>query len=188
MRDNTDEISPQILPEEVKELQNRLKDVDISQIRKTYVDVVHNLRIAGIKVSDRRAVKVQNLIAASAIICGRQTAEISDLWVLRHIWDTEEQIELLTGILDRYMEKDEGKSPHPQATVNQVPNAEDLAKEVEILKSKWNKDDQSFEEQNLIKDKLRFIQSRSNWIANVEHKKHLQDKIEELWKAMLQTL
>jgi len=90
---------PCINPEAIKSLQALAKNVDLSNIRKEYINVIHSLRNAGIKVSDRRAVKLQNLIAASAVICGRDQAILSDLWVLKYIWDTEEQIEILTGII-----------------------------------------------------------------------------------------
>ncbi len=187
--ENNDAISiPVIQPEEVKQLQQESRKVDLTPIRKEYVDLVHNLRNAGIKVSDRRAVKVQNLLAASALISGRTVAELSDLWVLRYIWDTEEQIEILSGIVDKILEKDSGNKPHPQATQSSAPNAEEMAKELEALNAKWSNDELSFEEQNVVKDKLRFLQNRCNWIGNSEHKQHLQTQIEELWKKMLQTI
>lgn len=187
--ENNDATSiPVIQPEEIKQLQQESRKVDLTPIRKEYVDLVHNLRNAGIKVSDRRAVKVQNLLAASALLSGRTVAELSDLWVLRYIWDTEEQIEILSGIVDKILEKDSGNKPHPQATQSSTPNAEEMAKELETLNAKWNNDELSFEEQNIIKDKLRFLQNRCNWIGNAEHKQHLQTQIEELWKKMLQTI
>ncbi|MFY8036995.1 MAG: AAA family ATPase, partial [Cyclobacteriaceae bacterium] len=77
---------PAITPAEIIEMQQKSKLVDLSPIRKQYVDLVHNLRSTGIKVSDRRAVKIQNLLAASALICNRDAAIVSDLWVLKHIW------------------------------------------------------------------------------------------------------
>ena len=159
----------------------------MSPIRKQYVDLIHNLRSTGIGVSDRRAVKVQNLIAASALMCGRTEAIISDFWVLKYIWDTEEQIEILGGIIDSVIEKTTEPNAHPQA-FSKKPNAEELIKEVELLSEKWRSDDLSFEEKNVIKDKLRYLQTRSNWIKNPEHKQHIQTEIESLWQKILQTI
>ena len=52
------------------------------------------MRDLGIAFSDRRAVKGQKLLAASAVLCGRDRGEQpADLWVLRYVWDREEQIE-----------------------------------------------------------------------------------------------
>jgi MoxR-like ATPase len=179
---------PVIQPEAIKELQGETKKVNLTPIITTYVDVIHNLRNTGINVSDRRAVKLQNLIAASAIICGRKEAILSDLWVLKYIWDTEEQIEILEGIINNVIEKDITDDSHPQALYNKAPNPEDLIKEVNLLKERWENDTLSFEEQNVIKDKLRFIQSRADWINNDEQKQFIKTEIDALWQKILQTL
>ena len=57
------------------------------------------MRDLGIALSDRRAVKVLKLVAASAVLCGRRAAQISDLWVLRYVWDREEQIAPLASLI-----------------------------------------------------------------------------------------
>ena len=178
---------PKVKALEIKELQMECRNVDLNPIRSQYVDVVHSLRNKGIKVSDRRAVKLQNLIAASALICGRNVAIISDLWVLKYIWDTEEQIEILEGIINLIIEKEEAEKVHPQAIYNKAPNPEEVIKEVHYLTKKWS-DSISFEEQNVIKDKLRFIQTRCDWIKNSEQKQYIKNEIEQLWKTMLQTI
>ncbi len=179
---------PSITPNDIIGLQIASKQVDLSPVRKQYVDLVHNLRNTGIKVSDRRAVKIQNLLAASALICGRKEAIISDFWVLKYIWDTEEQIEILAGIIDNIIEKDTANDAHPQARFNKLPNSEELLKDLQILTEKWDAGGLSFEEQNVIKDKLRYIQTRCNWIKNTEHKQYIQAALEDLWKKILQTL
>jgi MoxR-like ATPase len=179
---------PMIEPSEITDLQEQAKKVDLSPIRKQYVDLIHNMRNTGIKVSDRRAVKIQNLLAASALVCGRTEAIASDLWVMKYIWDTEEQIEILAGIIDTLIEKDEATDAHPQALFNKVPNPEDLMKEINVLKDKWGGGNLSFEEQNVIKDKLRYVQTRVGWIKNPEHKQHLMAEIETLWQGILQTV
>lgn len=179
---------PSITPTEITELQKLCRQVDLSPIRKEYVNLIHNLRNTGIKVSDRRAVKIQNIIAASALMCNRQEAILSDLWVLKYIWDTEEQIEILAGVIDGIIEKDTASPAHPQALFNKVPNPEELMKEIGMLGIKWDATDLSFEERNVIKDKLRYVQTRSSWIKNPEHKQHIQTEIEGLWQKMLQTI
>ncbi len=179
---------PSISPAEIIELQQFSKQVDLSAVRKQYVDLIHNLRNTGIKISDRRAVKIQNLMAASAVMSGRKEVITSDLWVLKHVWDTEEQIEILEGIVNTIIEKDTSPQAHPQAQYNKTPNAEELVKEIILLTEKWNSGKLSFEEQNVVKDKLRYLQTRSNWIKNSEHKLHIQEQIESLWHKMLQTI
>lgn len=185
---------PKIRPQEIIELQSLSKQVDLSDVLKTYLDLIHSLRNTGVKVSDRRAVKVQNLVAASAVMCGRDKAILSDLWVLKYIWDNEEQVEILQGIINAVIEKDlENQNEaenhltnHPQALSNNIPNAEELIKEIMSLQKEWEQENQSFEQKNLIKDKLRYLQNRSNWIKNMQHKTHIQTEIESLWQKILQ--
>lgn len=188
LENETTEEMPHIASEEIRTLQQAVKKVDLSAIRKSYVNLVHSMRNAGLKVSDRRAVKFQNLIAASAMISDRTEAMLSDLWVLKYVWDTEEQIEILSGMIDKIIEKENTPKSHPQAFVQAVPNSEVLQKELENLAKKWDSEGLSFEEQNIIKDKLRYIQTRVKWLQNQEHKQHLEKQIEALWKKMLQTI
>jgi len=179
---------PSITPQQITELQQACRQVDLAPVRKQFVDVVHNLRSTGIRVSDRRAVKIQNLMAASALISGRTTAARSDLWVLKYIWDTEEQIEILAGLIDAIIDKDPGLQAHPQARGTKTPNAEELMKEVQLLTARWESGNLSFEEQNVIKDKLRYVQNRCTWIRKNEHREHLQAEMDKLWKKMLETV
>ena len=182
---NKAETPSKITPVAIQSLQEEARQVDLNNIRKDYVALVHALRNTGINVSDRRAVKFQNLIAASALICGQKEATLSDFWVLKYTWDTEEQIEILAGMIDSIIEKDDSPKAHPQALYNKTPNAENLMAEVKDLSYKWQQKGVSYEEQNLIKDKLRFLQSRSRWISNKEHKTFLQEEIEQLWQKIL---
>ncbi|RYY51457.1 MAG: ATPase [Chitinophagaceae bacterium] len=179
---------PAIKPSDIIVLQQAAKQIDLSPVRKEFVNLIHVLRNTGIAVSDRRAVKTQNLIAASALLCGRTSATLSDLWVLKYVWDTEEQIEVLSGIIDGVIEKDNTPQAHPQAFFNKAPNAEELMKEVMHLANKWSADDVSLEEQNVVKDKLRYVQTRCNWIKNSEHRQHIQTHIDTLWQKMLQAV
>lgn len=168
-------------------MQEECRKIDLSDIRKQYVNVVHNLRSTGIKVSDRRAVKLQNLIAASAYLSGRGKAVLSDMWVLKFIWDTEDQIELLEGIINNVIEKEDAAIAHPQALQNKAPNADAIIEEVRMLKSRWDSN-LSLQDQNTVKDKLRYVQSRSEWIKNMEQKQFIQTEINALWSKMLQAV
>jgi MoxR-like ATPase len=180
--------TPTVTPEQIIELQKNAKKVDLSAVLETYIDLIRNLRNTGITISDRRAVKIQNLIAASAIICGRDEAVISDLWVLKYIWDTEEQIEILEGIVNTAIEKEITEKSHPQALFNKAPNPEEIMKEVQILQERWDVTSLSYDEQNVIKDKLRYIQSRADWIQNDEQKTYIKKEIDALWQKILQSV
>lgn len=187
LENTTDAEIPEILAHEIKELQTLCKNVDLKPIYEVYLNTIISLRNTGITISDRRAVKMQNLIAASALICGRNEAILSDLWVLKHIWDTEEQIEILEGIINRTIEKDENPKSHPQALHNKTPNPKEVMKDVKILIDQWENGKLSFEEQNVIKDKLRYLQTRCDWITNAEQKQFIQKEIESLWQKILQS-
>lgn len=184
---NLEKEIPVISAKDIQQLQKVCKTINLAAIQKPYVDAVHSLRNAGVKVSDRRAVKLQNLIAASALMCGRTDAILSDLWVLKYIWDTEEQIEIIEGIVNQIIDSDQTVEAHPQALKNKAPNPEELMKEILHLKEKWQNNTLSFEEQNGIKDKLRFLQNRCDWIANQEQKSYVAQEIESFWELILKT-
>ena len=66
--------------------------VELGGIVERYAEVVSKVRDLGVALTDRRAVKVLKLVAASAVLCGRSDAQVSDFWVLRYVWDREEQV------------------------------------------------------------------------------------------------
>lgn len=188
LENDFEKIQPTITSQEIRDLQLQARKIDLSPIRPDYIAIVHSLRNTGIKVSDRRAVKLQNLIAASALICGRTTAIKTDLWVLKYIWDTEEQIEILEGIINNIIDKEVEEKSHPQALLNKAPNPEEVLKEVKYLADKWENQTLTFEEQNVVKDKLRYVQNRCAWIKNREQKQFIETEIDNLWQKILQTI
>jgi len=56
------------------------RTVDVAPIRAHLAEAVRILRGAGINLSDRRIVKVQKLVAAAAVLDGRDEAHGADLW------------------------------------------------------------------------------------------------------------
>lgn len=83
--------------DDVRQLIRQTTGVDLTPVRPAYRQLVRRLREAGMPVSDRRAVRLQRVVAASAVLCGRQAADVSDLWVMRYIWDTPAQSEMLAA-------------------------------------------------------------------------------------------
>jgi MoxR-like ATPase len=83
------------------------------ELMATYKSLVFQIRAEGVSLSDRRVVKLLKLMAASAWFDGRATADVSDLFILKHTWNTLEQAEILDGIvapvLDGYFRA------HPEA-------------------------------------------------------------------------
>jgi MoxR-like ATPase len=152
------------------------------------MELISKLRNAGIALSDRRAVKLQRLIAASALLCKRTKAIPSDMWVLRYIWDTEEQQEVIAGIVNSVVETHKDQAgQHPRASVNSLPNADDIFKEVSVLNQKWETPDVSPADRTLIKDRLRYLNGRCQWIDNDVQRQYVQGPIDQLWQKILQT-
>lgn len=65
----------------------------------TYKGLVFQIRAEGISLSDRRTIKLLKLFAASAYLDGRQYADTSDLFILKHIWNNHDQAALLDAIV-----------------------------------------------------------------------------------------
>lgn len=69
------------------------------ELMATYKSLVFQIRAEGVSLSDRRVVKLLKLMAASAYFDGRPAADTSDLFVLKHVWNTLEQADILDGIV-----------------------------------------------------------------------------------------
>ncbi|MFO0570891.1 MAG: AAA family ATPase [Polyangiaceae bacterium] len=70
----------------------------------SYKGLIFQIRAEGITISDRRVVKMLKLFAASAYIDGRAEADVSDLFVLKHIWNAEDQAPILEQIVQPVLE------------------------------------------------------------------------------------
>ncbi len=78
-----------------------------------YKGLVFQIRSEGVSLSDRRAIKLLKLFAASALLDGRSTADPSDFFVLRHTWNNLDQAEILEGIVGPVLEA--WYREHPEA-------------------------------------------------------------------------
>jgi MoxR-like ATPase len=169
--------------EEVRGLHGLLSRVDLSAARPAHVELIGRLRKAGIPISDRRAVKLQRLVAASAVLCGRTKAEISDLWVFRHTWDTEEQIEVLAAQVNDLI----GKSPaaptdHPRSRGGEGPDPEALARDLEAIEkgaAAANGGDRS-----VLRDRLGALAGRVAWVSDEGKRGWLSGRVEALWEKV----
>jgi len=178
--------NPEISAEDIFLIQSMIGEVDLEQIRPAYINLVEMLRNAGVGVSDRRAVKLQRLIAASALLCKRKTAIISDMWVMRYIWDNEDQQEIIAGIINSVIEADKTETNHhPRATENVLPNADEIFKEVEAMDKKWEDAALPMAERTMIKDRLRYLNGRCEWISNEVQRNYVQQPIDALWQKII---
>jgi MoxR-like ATPase len=79
----------------------------------TYKGLVFQIRAEGVSLSDRRVVKLLKLFAASAYLDGRTQPDAGDLFVLKHIWNNEDQAAILESIVSPVLEVH--FRDHPQA-------------------------------------------------------------------------
>jgi len=79
----------------------------------TYKGLVFQIRAEGVSMSDRRAIKLLKLFAASAMLDGRPAPDNSDFFILRHIWNNLDQSEILDGIVGPVLEAHYRE--HPEA-------------------------------------------------------------------------
>lgn len=178
------EQTPAMTVDDILRLQSLLPHADFSDVRSVYLDLVHRLRHAGIAISDRRAVKLQRLQAAGAMLCGRFEVIPSDLWVLRYIWDTEEQQEVIATIVHETIDRhaaDDDRPAHPRSQGNKVPNAEELARDLERLQARL--DDDSLDQTGItcIRDQVGVLSGRVPWVPDDQQREFLNDKLDQLW-------
>ena len=173
-----------VTSDQIRELQQLIPNVDLSGAMDVYLDLILKLRNSGIELSDRRAVRMQRVIASSAILAGRMFTKPSDLWVLRYIWSREEQIEVLNSIvtasLDQFgIEEDD----HPASSGAPLPDPEVLIKQLQSL-SEELETDSSDVRKSTAADELRLISTRVEWIPDGEEKTVLNQKLTELWDIL----
>jgi MoxR-like ATPase len=100
----------------------------------TFKGLVFQIRSEGIGLSDRRVVKLLKLFASSALFDGRDAVSDADFFILRHVWNTPEQEEILQEIvgpvLDRWYES------HPEhGRIGATPTSlQDLLEELRVIR------------------------------------------------------
>jgi MoxR-like ATPase len=174
-------------PDLIRELQFLLRSVDLSAVRGPLGELVQRLRHAGLAVSDRRAVKLQRIIAASALLCGRLAAQISDLWVVRHIWDTEEQVEVLQALVNDALKRGDAageRNSHPRARGDSGPDPESLARDLERMAQRLGEDGLADHERSFLGDQLGILAGRCPWVQDEQKRTFLQTRVDELWQRL----
>lgn len=104
--ESSSRLSPLLTADELRVLQGQLRQrLRFSEdFLTSYKSLVFQIRGEGVSLSDRRAVRLLKLCAASAMLDGREEADAGDLFVLRHVWNSPEQAPLLDGIVSPLLE------------------------------------------------------------------------------------
>lgn len=168
--------------DDLRNLAARIHDVDLAPVLERYTDLVFRVRDLGVALSDRRAVKVQKLVAASALLCGRARATAADLWVLRYVWDRAEQIAPLMALVNGVLkdQPDGSESRHPLASVPERVDPELLARQLDGLEKDFTGAGKSLSELARFREQAAGISDRAAWVSDSAARKHLLDRAAKL--------
>lgn len=99
-----------------------------------YKGLIFQIRSEGISVSDRRVVKLLKLFAASAIVDGRDQANDSDFFILKHIWNNLDQTEILEEIVGPIVDRWYRDHPAERRFAAGQVGLDDLLGELQIIR------------------------------------------------------
>src|SRR5687768_8373261 len=99
-----------------------------------YKGLIFQIRSEGISVSDRRAVKLLKLFAASAVFDGRPRVHDGDFFVLRHIWNNLDQVELLEEIVNPVVDSYYREHPDERRFIGPSASLDDLLTELGLIR------------------------------------------------------
>lgn len=174
---------------DLRRMQKCISLVDVSTVRTQYVSLINRLRHAGIEISDRRAVRLQRLAAASAMMCGREKLHVSDLWVMRYIWDTMEQVEVLAKIVDDAIRNESSDmnssvTAHPRSTGVDAPNPEHLSNDLDQIESQLRAAGDDANQTSWLRDRLSLLAARIEWVQVDESCTFLKERIQRLLQRL----
>ena len=115
-----------------RELAARLTFSD--EVLATYKGLIFQVRAEGISLSDRRAVKILKLVAASAYLDGRAAADAGDLFILKHVWNTEDQSSILEALVNPVLDAFYHEHPERRRLGAVGVGVEALAAEVDRIR------------------------------------------------------
>jgi MoxR-like ATPase len=168
---------------DLRALGQQVYRVELARISERYAEVVWKIRDLGVGLTDRRAVKVLKLVAASAVLCGRAEARVSDFWVLRYLWDREEQVAPLAAMVAGVIEPHAGEpATHPLAASPDRVDAEQLARRLEQLAGEVQSRKLSVAAAARAREQLTDLADRAAWLADDAARKHLVDRARDLLK------
>jgi len=159
------------------------RGVELAPVLAAYADAVAKLRDLGVALSDRRAVKLLKLVAASAVLCGRPAAAVADFWPLKYAWDRVEQVgpiaSLVTGIIDADWANAAGVVTHPRAGRPEAADPEALAAELEAAGADAARATKLLEVARL-RERVQSVADRAAWVADAAARAHLLKTAAEL--------
>ena len=92
------------LLEDIEALKRSLPHINLTRVVPQLAEAIRRLRQNNIILSDRRLTKLPKLVAASALLAGREIAESADLWPLVYAVQKPAQQEMAQQILEAHLE------------------------------------------------------------------------------------
>jgi MoxR-like ATPase len=161
---------------ELDMLRREVFAVNLTPVAEVYREAVFKVRDLGIALSDRRAVKVMKLLAGSALLCGRRDAQVSDLWVLRYVWDREEQIATLAALVNGILEQHAGEpNRHPLAEPRRTVSGEELSQQIDALEKELN-GQLSLSAAARLRERLGGLADQAAWLGDARVRDHLLER------------
>jgi MoxR-like ATPase len=170
--------------DDLRALARRTREVRLDAVLEPYAGAVTKVRDLGVGLSDRRAVKVLKLVAASAVLAGRDAADPTDLWVLRHVWDRAEQIGPLAALVAGLLEHaPPSAAPHPRAARAEHVDPEALARDLDAAERDLTAGLRLVEAARL-RERLQAVADRTAWVGDAAARSHLLGRVTALLEKL----
>lgn len=136
MTGKEEDVRPVISAAQLRELQRGFDRFMVfpDDFMAKYKGLIFQIRSEGITVSDRRAVKLLKLFAASAVFDGRAQVTDGDFFVLRHMWNNLDQAELLEEIVNPIVDGYYRDHPDERRFIGPQAGLEDLLSELNLIR------------------------------------------------------
>jgi len=109
------------------------------------------------------------------VLSGRSAANGSDLWVLRYVWDREEQIAPLTSLVQGLLRDQPAEQAHPLAATPERVDGEQLARELAEAEARLI-GKSSLAELARLREQVARVADRAAWVADEAARRHLTEK------------
>jgi len=169
-----------IQADHLRQLSKRLSTIDLTPIEELYADAVFKVRDLGIALSDRRAVKVLKLVAASAILTGRSVAAGSDLWVMRYLWDREEQIGPLTALIQGILRQQPADQSHPLAATPERVDGAAVARLLDEVTAQLKETKPTLANLARLREQTMRLSDQAAWVGDEKARRHLLERASSL--------
>ena len=170
---------------DLRELSERIYAVALDDIAGRFAALISKIRDLGVALSDRRAVKLLKLVAASAVLCRRSAARVSDFWVLRYVWDRQEQIAPLSALIAGAIDaRASTQDDHPLSLPPEHIDAEDLARGLDAISSEMAEKSLGLLRVARIREQLTDISDRVAWLGDHEVRRHLEERARDLLRRI----